>query len=696
MDITGENQALLGSLVALIRAANALSAHDVGFVRSVSRDLAGRSQAASQDLLGLVNALLEKIDPVGFSVNGRLEDLSDVNRRWRGIEQVFEVALDKAARPPQSAKKLASVNMREIHKQSGNIEKPQLAFARKVDNAPGPFRPLLTDKPFALSKSLDDALTLREPDERHQQPFYDQPYETEIRRAKFPARASVDVIGARPDWDQTPFTLVDTPKKLRKMVAKLEKAAEVAVDVEHHEYRTYLGLVCLVQISANNEDYIVDALALRSEMQILNRVFANPDIVKVLHGARMDVLWLQRDLGLYIVNLLDTFVASQLLGLPKHSLAYLLQRYADFTAQKQYQLADWRVRPLPQELVDYARADTHFLIYVYQQLRHELLERKLWSQAIANSRDVAVKKYEKPGWNLAEPAWLQTALKFRLTGDAQRSCLIALWNWRDATARELDESPRFVMTPQFMANLCIQQPTDTAGVLRASHSISRVVTDRVDEVAKLIADALSPRAIAEARSAAFKNTRPTVADDRFTPVSDESRAQTPLSEQPPAQLKSDVFFDVEVANRAPPDVDLGIIEWKSLEKAQQLQKEQAEEEAEEEASEESEEEPVEKAPSPADSADDQAEQPEPRNVKGRTLNIVSKFDDFDISDRVGSKRSRELSQDPGFDFEAAARAAAEQTGGAHQQKSFSRFKSGNGKVSKIDNRKFKKSKSFRK
>ena len=58
----------------------------------------------------------------------------------------------------------------------------------------------------------------------------------------------------------------------------------------------------------------------------------------------MDITWLQRDLGLYVVGLFDTFHASNSLGYPQHSLASLLKKFVNFDAQKKYQLADWRTR----------------------------------------------------------------------------------------------------------------------------------------------------------------------------------------------------------------------------------------------------------------------------------------------------------------------------------------------------------------
>ena len=58
----------------------------------------------------------------------------------------------------------------------------------------------------------------------------------------------------------------------------------------------------------------------------------------------MDMIWLQRDLGLYVVGLFDTYHAAYALNYSGKGLAYLLKRFAGFEAQKKYQTADWRIR----------------------------------------------------------------------------------------------------------------------------------------------------------------------------------------------------------------------------------------------------------------------------------------------------------------------------------------------------------------
>ncbi len=66
------------------------------------------------------------------------------------------------------------------------------------------------------------------------------------------------------------------------MLEELRSAKEIAVDLEHHDTHSYVGLVSLMQISTRDKDWIVDTLKpWREDLQILNEVFADPNIIKV-------------------------------------------------------------------------------------------------------------------------------------------------------------------------------------------------------------------------------------------------------------------------------------------------------------------------------------------------------------------------------------------------------------------------------
>ena len=112
---------------------------------------------------------------------------------------------------------------------------------------------------------------------------YQHPYETEILQLKYP-----DAVYQKADpipylsVDDTLAIFVDTLEGVLEMLEELKTAKEIAVDLEHHDARSYVGLVSLMQISTRNKDWIVDTLKpWRQELQVLNQVFADPNIIKV-------------------------------------------------------------------------------------------------------------------------------------------------------------------------------------------------------------------------------------------------------------------------------------------------------------------------------------------------------------------------------------------------------------------------------
>lgn len=267
----------------------------------------------------------------------------------------------------------------------------------------------------------------------------------------------------------TPFTYVDSEELLEQMVGKLAQASEIAIDLEHHNQRTYLGVTCLMQISTREEDWIVDTIALRQKLgDSLRGVFDDPKIVKVLHGADSDVEWLQRDFGLYLVNMFDTGQAARTVGHRSFGLAFLLQHYCQVLADKKYQLADWRVRPLPEEMQKYAREDTHYLLYIYDRIRMDLLEEGIKRNALNpkallrstyhKSSALCLKTYQKP--TVKDYNFFAIVERSRLTHTVnQLSVLKLLLKWRDFVARIDDESTHYMLPNHILFSIAKDLPS---------------------------------------------------------------------------------------------------------------------------------------------------------------------------------------------------------------------------------------------
>uniref|UniRef100_A0A8C6K281 Exosome complex component 10 n=1 Tax=Melopsittacus undulatus TaxID=13146 RepID=A0A8C6K281_MELUD len=471
------------------------------------------------DLEDKFDILVDANDVILERVSILLDEASGVNRNQQpvlppGLQPPQTIVSSWNRKAGESHKRNQTETFRLLH--AKNISRPQLKFREKIDNSNTPFVPKLFVKPNAL-KPLPEALTKsgRERKERpedldvppaladfiHQQrtqqteqDMFAHPYQYELEQFSPP-----DGVLQKPEPQmyrpikETPCHFITTLDELVELNEKLTNCKEFALDLEHHSYRSFLGLTCLMQISTRTEDFIIDVLELRSDMYILNETFTDPAIVKVLHGADSDVEWLQKDFGLYLVNVFDTHQAARLLNLGKNSLDHLLKVYCNVDANKQYQLADWRIRPLPEEMLQYARDDTHYLLYIYDKVREALWEKgnELPTQleiVWQHSKDICLKKYIKPLFTDESYLELYRRQKKHLNTQ-QLSAFRLLFAWRDKTARQEDESTGYVLPNHMLLKIAEELPKEPQGIIACCNPVPPLVRQQINELHLLIQQA---------------------------------------------------------------------------------------------------------------------------------------------------------------------------------------------------------------
>ncbi len=159
------------------------------------------------------------------------------------------------------------------------------------------------------------------------------------------------------------------------MCASLQRQPRIAIDTEANSLYAFREQVCLVQFSIPDADYLLDPLSLH-DLTPLADIFSSPGIEKVFHAAEYDLLGLQRDYGFTFTNIFDTMLAARILGYKQLGLGSLLAEKFQVEIDKRFQKADWGARPLPPDLIDYARLDTHYLLELRDTLEVELLEKE--------------------------------------------------------------------------------------------------------------------------------------------------------------------------------------------------------------------------------------------------------------------------------------------------------------------------------
>ncbi|PSK38486.1 hypothetical protein B9Z65_6039 [Elsinoe australis] len=518
MDVSSDSASLLepisSSLLAVTRTANTLAAEDLEFHRSLNPAIGSKIDKQNARLLGLAERLLGNAAAGSEVVRPRLPDVDAVDENWRGIVDVLDSLLEKAdtsldeysgavkrLSPSRESTPTSTARPSRISQalRSQDITKPQLSFSVLPTNDDvAPFKPLLQSKPHA-TVPLEQSIQQYEGEDGLQHTSH--PYKEEIDSFEYPSfvYTRAEPIAYHP-FESTTATLVDTEEAVEEMLEELKQAKEIAIDLEHHDQRSYIGLVSLMQISTRNRDWIVDTLKpWRRKLQMLNQVFADPNILKVLHGAHMDILWLQRDLGLYIVGLFDTHCASRVLGYPGGSLAFLLKKFVNFDAQKQYQTADWRIRPLPTEMFDYARSDTHFLLYIYDNMRNELLDRSKPNDpeqdkilaVLQRSKEVALQTYNHPTYDshrgLGPIGWYRMLSRTpALLSKEQFAVFRAIHEWRDRIAREQDDSVHYVLANHSIFSISKEVPLEKPQLFSVAQPLTQTIRLRADELLAVI------------------------------------------------------------------------------------------------------------------------------------------------------------------------------------------------------------------
>jgi len=251
-----------------------------------------------------------------------------------------------------------------------------------------------------------------------------------------------------------PPLIIATNDALREVAAQLQHESLIACDTESNSLFAYKERVCLIQLSTRHADYLIDPLAI-SDLEPLRPIFADPAIEKVFHAAEYDVMCVKRDFGFTFANLFDTMFAARVIGRKAFGLGALLEEFFGVQADKRFQRADWSLRPLPDEQLQYAQQDTHYLPQIRDHLRAEIEA----SGQMQEAREVFDSLISvPPADNQFDPDGYWRINAARDFGRRQMAILRELYLWRDATARRRDCPPFKIMSDSALGGLVLATP----------------------------------------------------------------------------------------------------------------------------------------------------------------------------------------------------------------------------------------------
>src|SRR5258708_2723421 len=163
------------------------------------------------------------------------------------------------------------------------------------------------------------------------------------------------------------YKIITNPAELRLAVAELETKQAIGLDTETTELDPYLGRLRLIQLASAAGVYIVDLnrfadsdMKQSEALAPLRRLFTSPRPIKIAHNAKFDAKFIKYNLGVDLVGVFDTLLASQLVSAAdseqRHGLAASTERYLNETVDKTERLSNWEFELSEAQLEYEARA----------------------------------------------------------------------------------------------------------------------------------------------------------------------------------------------------------------------------------------------------------------------------------------------------------------------------------------------------
>ena len=271
---------------------------------------------------------------------------------------------------------------------------------------------------------------------------------------------------------QVPVYL-DTADAVDNFLASLGGVRALAVDTEGASFHRFVDRIYLLQLSSDRESAVIDPLPIGTPA-LLGQLLEDPKVEVVFHDADYDLRLLHQDYGWQVTHIFDTRIAAQLLGIRAFGLAALLERYFQVKLDKKHQRADWSMRPLTKDMLDYAALDTKYLLELRDRMRGELegAGRGAW----AAEEFARLEGTRWDGSNGDGDAYLRIKGARDLTR-RQLAVFRELVRWRDGVAEELDRATFRVAGNEALMDIARQAPT-TSVALSAIKGVPRGMVER--------------------------------------------------------------------------------------------------------------------------------------------------------------------------------------------------------------------------
>jgi ribonuclease D len=158
---------------------------------------------------------------------------------------------------------------------------------------------------------------------------------------------------------------------------EFKNCKELAVDCEMMGLNPFRDRLCLVQIANENGSCAIVQIDEKNPPKNLKEVLESPQIEKIFHYARSDMLFLKMRLNIEVKNIYCTKIASKIARTytDKHGLKEIVKEFFGDNLDKTVTSTDWGNPNLTDDQLIYAQNDVIYLFQI-KRILNEMLKRE--------------------------------------------------------------------------------------------------------------------------------------------------------------------------------------------------------------------------------------------------------------------------------------------------------------------------------
>ena len=266
------------------------------------------------------------------------------------------------------------------------------------------------------------------------------------------------------DKPRLPVTYVENLEQLNQVIVALEGVERIGLDAERASGFRYSQRAYLIQIATDSNIYLIDPVPLSEldENWANELATAMAPITWLLHAATQDLPCLA-ELGIKPTSIIDTELAARIAGLERVGLGSIALELVDLELAKEHSAADWSLRPLSEEMLDYAALDVDVMFEIWDSLEARLTDTGKLAWALEEFENLVSFRPKQP---LAEP-WRGLPGLSKVKDLNKVKIAASLWLTRDGFARDRDVAPgRLIPDRSIMA--AVEQPPKSKSELASN------------------------------------------------------------------------------------------------------------------------------------------------------------------------------------------------------------------------------------